>query len=155
MKTCTVLMHAALLLASCGSVFAQTSPAALTLTAGTAIPITFPRTLDASKLRAGDMVTVRTDQVIVASLGERVPRSSKLTGTVVKAYSSGASNDPSELAVKFDTLNVREQAFPIHVALRALASFVLSYGRASPAADYGSLESDLQFESLLRVGSQQ
>ena len=144
MKMCVILTQAALFWAFCCSLAAaQVSQPALSLPAGTAIPITFPHALDGGKLRVGDAVITKTDQVILGSEGERIPRGSKLVGTVVEVQPSKASTDPSELAIKFETLSVGDQAFPIHVALRALASFVLANSSASPAADYGSLDSDL------------
>jgi hypothetical protein len=144
MKICAVPEQVALSIAFCCSLAAAQIPKpALSLPGGTAIPITFPHTLDAAKLKVGDAVITKTDQVILGPGGERIPRGSKLVGSVVDVQPPKTSTDPSELAIKFETLNVRAQAFPIHVALRAVASFVLSYSSTSPAADYGSLDSDL------------
>ena len=119
-----------------GVVAAQAAPAELTLPAGTAIPITFPHTLDASNLKAGDAVVTKTDQVILAPDGTRIPRGSQLTGIVVEASQSA-------LAIRFETLASRGRTYHVHAALRALASFVLSLDSHSPAADYGSLDWDL------------
>lgn len=120
----------------CGVAAAQAAPAELKLPAGTAIPITFPHTLDASNLKVGDAIVTRTDQVIFAPDGARIPRGSQLAGTVVEAGQSG-------LAIRFETLTSRGRTYHVHVALRALASFVLSLDSHSPAADYGSLDWDL------------
>jgi hypothetical protein len=125
-------------LALCTGIAAARAPQpALSLPAGTAIPVAFPHALDAAKLRVGETVIVKTNQVILASGGERIRSGSQLTGSVVEVQSSGASTDPSELAIRFDTLHVGDQMFPVHVALRALASFVDSYSAHSPSVDNG------------------
>jgi len=137
MSKCGVVTQLALVLVfCCGVAAAQAAPAELTLPTGTAIPITFPHTLDASNLKVGDAVVTKTDQVILAPDGARIPRGSQLAGSVVEA-------GPSELAIRFDTLTSRGRTYRVHVALRALVSFVLSLDSHSPAADYGSLDWDL------------
>jgi hypothetical protein len=144
MKIYVRLTQVALSLASCCCLAAaQAPPPALSLPAGTAIPITFPHTLDAAKLKVGDAVTTKTDQVILGSGGAPIPRGSQLMGSVVEVQPSKSSADPSELAIKFETLKVRDQVFTIHVALRALASFVDSYSTRSPAVDNGYPESSV------------
>jgi hypothetical protein len=138
MKICVVLTQVALTLTFCGCFAAtQTPQPGLSLPAGTAIPISFPHTINAAKLKVGDAVITKTDQMVLGSGGERIPRGSKLVGSVVEVQPSRSSTDPSELAIRFETLRVRDQVFPIHVALRALASFVDSYSTRSPAIDHG------------------
>jgi hypothetical protein len=116
---------------------AQEPKTNLSLPPGTAIPVTFAHTLDAAKLKAGDPVVAKTDQRIILAGGERIPRGAKLVGSVVQAQPLISSGGPSELAIKFDTLQSRDQNFSIHVAIRALASFVDSYSTRSPAVDHG------------------
>lgn len=109
----------------------------LSLPAGTAIPFSFGHTLDAAKLKVGDPIIVKTDQRILLAGGQRIPRGAKLLGSVVEAQPLTPSGGASELAIKFDALKVRDRSFPIHVALRAVASFVDSYSTRSPAIDHG------------------
>ena len=127
----------------CGLAAAQASQPTLSLPPGTAIPITFTQALDGAKLKLGDTVTTKTDQVIIGSNGERIPRGSKLLGSVIEVQPQKTSTDRAELAIKFETLSFRDQSLHIHVALRAMASFVIVSSSTSPAADYGSLDSDL------------
>ena len=127
----------------CGVAAAQTPQPKSSLLAGTAIPITFPNTLDAARLKVGDPVVTKTDQVILLPEGERIPRGSQLVGSVVEVQPAMSSIRSSNLAIKFETLKTRDRIYTVHVALRALASFVISSDSHSPAWDYGSLDSDL------------
>ena len=138
MKIPIAAINVMLGLALCSGIAAGRTPQpALPLPAGTAIPVTFPHAFDATKLKVGDALTVKTNQVILTSGGERIRSGSQLTGSVVEIHASVASTDPSELAIRFDALHVGDQVFPVHVALRALASFVDSYSAHSPAIDNG------------------
>jgi len=121
----------------CGLAAAPASQKALSLPVGTVIPVTFPHTIDSAKLKVGDTVMVKTDQVIFGAGGERIRSGSQLVGSVVEVQSPGPSTGPSELAIRFETLRMRDHAFPIRVALRALASFVNSQNTRSPVVDNG------------------
>jgi hypothetical protein len=107
------------------------------LPVGTAIPVTFTHTLDALKLKVGDPIIAKTDQVIILAGGQRIPRGAKLIGSVIEVQPMISSGGPSELAIKFGTLRLRDRSFSIHVAIRAMASFVDSYSTRSPAVDHG------------------
>ncbi len=131
-------------LALCYGIAAAREPqSALSLPAGTAIPVTFPHTLDATKLKIGDRVIAKTDQVILGSGGERIRSGSELVGSVVEVQPSGSSTNPAMLGIRFETLHVRDRDYAIHVALRALASFVDSYSVHSPAVDNGYQENSV------------
>ena len=116
---------------------AQMSESSLALPAGTAIPVTFTHTLDAAKLKIGDPIVAKTDQMIIVAGKQPIPRGSRLIGSVVEIHPSTSVGGPSDLAIKFDTLQVRDRSLPIHVAIRAVASFVDSYSSRSPAVDHG------------------
>lgn len=116
---------------------AQAPDTNLSLPAGTAIPISFGHTLDSARLKSGDAIIVKTDQRILLPGGQRIPRGAKLVGRVVEAQPIMSPGGSSELAFKFDTLQVRDRSFPIHVGLRAVASFVDSYSTRSPVVDHG------------------
>jgi hypothetical protein len=109
----------------------------LSLPPGTAIPVTFTHTLDAAKLKVGDQIIAKTDQVIIIAGSLRISGGAKLVGRVVEAQPMISSGGPSELAIKFDSLKVRDRSFLIHVAIRAMASFVDSYITRSPMVDNG------------------
>ncbi len=132
----------ALLIGTCLAA-AQSPQPASSLPAGTAIPIHFPHTLDAANLKVGDAVIAKTDQSILGAGGLRIPRGSQLIGSVVEVQPLASPSDRSELAIKFDSLHVRDRSIPVHVALRALASFVDSYSTRSPAVDNGYPESSV------------
>jgi hypothetical protein len=127
----------------CGLASARASQPTLSLPVGTAIPVTFPHTINAAKLKVGDAVIVKTDQVILGSGGERIRSGSELVGRVVEVQPTRSSTDPSELSIRFETLRVQDQAIPIRVSLRALASFVDSYSTRSPAVDHGYPDSSV------------
>jgi hypothetical protein len=115
----------------------------IALPAGTSIPVTFPHTLDAAKLKAGDPIIAKTDQVVLGPGGERIKSGSQIVGTVVEIQSSGSPSAPSELAIRFDTLHVGDQTLPIRVSLRALASFLDYYSNRSPVVDNGYPQSSV------------
>jgi len=142
MNITMAVSRAALSLVFCTCLAAAQSPQpASSLPAGTAIPVHFPHALDAANLKVGDAVVVKTDQTILGAGGLRIPRGSQLVGSVVEVQPLASNH--SELAVKFDSLRVRGRSIPIHVALRALASFVDSYGTRSPVVDNGYPESSV------------
>jgi hypothetical protein len=122
---------------------AQMSEASLALPAGTAIPVTFTHTLDAAKLKIGDPIVAKTDQMILVAGGQPIPRGARLIGSVVETHPSMSSGGPSDLGIKFDTLQVRDRSFSIHIAIRAIASFVDSYSTRSPAVDNGYPENSV------------
>ena len=138
MRSRCLIIAVLLSLVSCFRLSAvQESKTDLSLPPGTAIPVTFTHTLDAAKLKVGDPIIAQTDQMIIIAGGQRIPRGAKLVGRVVEAQPMISSGGPSELAIKFDSLNVRDRSFLIHVAIRAMASFVDSYSTRSPAVDHG------------------
>jgi len=139
MKISVAISRAVLSLIFCSCAAAAQSPQPVSsLPAGTAIPVHFPHALDAANLKVGDAVVAKTDQTILGPSGLRIPRGSQLTGTVMEVQPQASSSDHSELAIKFDSLHVRDRAIPVRVALRALASFVDSYGTRSPVVDNGT-----------------
>src|ERR1700683_5610600 len=138
MKTRFLIIVLLFSLAFCFRLEAAQEPKTnLSLPPGTTIPVTLTHTLDAAKLKAGDPIIAKTDQRILLANGELIPRGAKLVGSVVEAQPSISSGGPSELAIKFDALQARDQNFSLHVAIRALASFVDSYSSRSPAVDNG------------------
>lgn len=126
-----------------GIAAARDPQSALSFPAGTAVPITFLHTLDSAKLKIGDRVIAKTDQVILGSGGERIRSGSELVGRVVEVQPSGSSTNPAILGIRFETLRVRDHDYSIRVALRALACFVDSYSIHSPAIDNGYQENSV------------
>jgi hypothetical protein len=127
----------------CSGLAARNRQPALTLPAGTAIPVTFPHTLDAAKLKAGDTFIAKTDQVVLGPGGERIKGGSPIVGTVVDVQSPTNPAGSSELAIRFDSLRVGEQTLSIHVSLRAIASFLDYYSNRSPVIDNGYPENSV------------
>lgn len=138
MKARIAATSAILSLVFCSGLAAARDPQpSLGLPVGTAIPVTFPHTLDAAKLKVGDTIIAKTDQVVLGPGGERIKSGSQIVGTVVDVQSSGNAAAPSELAIRFDTLRAGDQTLAIRVSLRALASFLDYYSNRSPVVDNG------------------
>jgi hypothetical protein len=143
MKARIAATSAILSLVFCTGLAARDPQPSLALPVGTAIPVTFPHTLDAAKLKAGDTIIAKTDQVVLGPGGERIKSGSQIIGTVVDVRTPGNVTTPSELAIRFDTLRSGDQSLAIRVSLRALASFLDYYSNNSPVVDNGYPENSV------------
>jgi hypothetical protein len=111
-------------LALLGCVAFAPAARALTLPSETAIPVMFTCTLDARKVKAGDVVTAKTMQVVLLPNGAQLPKGTLVTGHVVEARpfkfdeTPYAVQQPSYLSIKIDRLADN----PVATSVRALAS---------------------------------
>jgi hypothetical protein len=131
-----IILEVLLSLSSLAPIAANQAGGAAPPPPGTAIPVMFSHTLDSARVKPGDPIVAKTTQIIVLPSGERIPRGAKLAGQIVAA-NLNTSNGPSQLAIRFDTLEYRDRSVSIRVGLRAMASFVDSYGTSSPIVDHG------------------
>jgi len=138
----SVILETLLILASLVPVAATQTSGTQPLPSGTAVPIVFSHTLDASKLKVGDFIQAKTTQVILLPGGERIPRGAKLDGKIV-AGRPLTSQGPSELSFRFDTLAYRNKSVPVQMRVRAMASFVDSSSVMFALIDYGNQDNSL------------
>jgi hypothetical protein len=71
-----------------------------------AFPIKVTKTLDSSKLKAGDAITVETLGSFKLPDGTLVPKGSKLAGHVTASKARSKGDSDSELTIAFDKLDV-------------------------------------------------
>jgi len=81
----------------------QTMPAAV---GHGAFPVKVTKTLDSSKLKAGDSIEVETGGSFKLADGTLVPKGSKLEGKVVSSKSRSRGDADSELTLSFDQLRI-------------------------------------------------
>ena len=104
---------------------------AITPPGETAIPVIFTHTIDAKKVKAGDVVTAKTMQVVLLPNGEQLPKGTLVTGHVVEARlfkfdeTPYAVQQPSYLSIQLDHVAENQVA----TSVRALAS-AMAVGQA-------------------------
>lgn len=89
------------------------------LPAGTILPVTLSKSINASKAGPGMEIRAKVMQDIP---GTSIRRGAGVIGHVVKVNSSGAGQ--ASLEISFDSVKSHGRQIPIKVDLRALASFV-------------------------------
>ncbi len=123
-----------LVLLSASLTFAQVpnqsnSPMQAMLTPQTTLPVSFTKTVSASRAKAGDQVEAKTMQAVLLSNGQEIPRGAKVLGHVVRANpfvydkTPYAKQPQGELTIQFDSLVSRGETLPLHVSLRAIADY--------------------------------
>ncbi len=108
--------------------------------APTTLPIAFTKTVSANDAHTGDVVLAKTEQQVSLANGTVIPSGAKVTGHVVAA--SGFTYDktpyahqkPSELSIRFDSVEVAGEALPLDVTVRAMADPLSSWGAREPKA---------------------
>jgi hypothetical protein len=101
--------------------------------AATAIPVVFTQTLDAGKVKPGEIVTARTTQVVLLAGGRELPSGTALIGHVTGSTpfvfnpAPYAVQKPSTLSVRFDKIVASGSAIPVNVSIRAIAGPVASH----------------------------
>lgn len=122
--------------------------------AGTAIPIAFAKTIKTTKAKAGDPVVAKTTQVVRLQNGESLPKGTVLTGHVVQAIpfhfddADYAVQQPSVLAIRFDSLRARGTQTALRVSVRVLANANQARDAVTP---HGIDESD-HLGTMILVG---
>ena len=87
--------------------------------AGTILPVSLNKGLNASKVHTGQEIRARVMQDVP---GTQMRRGAEVVGHVVEVNSS--RNGPAKLAIRFDSVRVHGQSIPVSTNLRAMASFV-------------------------------
>lgn len=109
-----------------------------TLPPDTTLPVVFTHGIDARKATPGETITAKTMQVVVLPGGEQLSKGTTLVGRVVAANpfhfddTPYAAQQPSTLAIRFDSLMQSGQQVPISVSVRALANAVESWTAEAP-----------------------
>jgi hypothetical protein len=110
-----------------GSVAFPQSTQAPSLAPGTTLPIEFERTIDSDHVRVGDPVVAKTTQQVRLANGQLLPAGTHVTGRVTVSSAFAFDKTPyakqrsSTLAIRFDSLQSKEEALPLHVYVRAMA----------------------------------
>ncbi len=153
----TLLLSSSVALAQSG----RPAPAAPALQARTILPIAFTNTVSANDAHAGDIVRAKTEQQVRLANGSVIPSGARVTGHVVAAkvfvYNKTpyAHQEPSELSIRFDSLEVAGATLPLDVTVRAMADPLSSWGAREPqSTDYDSLATITQIGGDQLIPSQ-
>ncbi|HKT23935.1 MAG TPA: hypothetical protein VJR04_05000 [Terriglobales bacterium] len=93
------------------------------LAAGTTIPATLSKSIDARKAKSGDQVTAKTTQDVRSNAGVVIPRGSRLIGHVTDAKAKAKGDSESTLGIAFDQAVLKNgQQIPLDASIRALAA---------------------------------
>jgi hypothetical protein len=126
--------------------FVLLSPLALSaqspsLDASTTLPITFTRSVDASRAKAGDLVEATTLQQVKLSSGAVIPSGARVTGHVVEAAGFIFDKTPyakqaaSRLSIRFDSVQSGSTSIPLNVTVRAIADSITSINAYAPLSN--------------------
>lgn len=106
--------------------------------ASTAIPVMLTRSVAAGDARPGDPVLTKTIEDVDLPGGRVLPRSSVLTGRVVESTrfifdtTPYATQKPSVLSIRFDSMAAPGGTIPVTLSMRALAGPVASHEAETP-----------------------
>jgi hypothetical protein len=93
------------------------------LAAGTTIPATLTKPVDARKAKSGDQVMAKTTQDVRSDSGVVIPRGSRLIGHVTDAKAKAKGDSDSTLGIAFDRAVLRNgQEIPLNASIKALAA---------------------------------
>jgi hypothetical protein len=129
-------------LALFGSVAMVPASRAITLPAQTTIPVIFTHTENAAKVKAGDVVTAKTMQVVLLPNGNQLPKGSLVIGHIVEARpfkfddTDYAVQQASYLSIKIDQVVDKSGPSPVVASVRAMADPVSSREALSPHGIY-------------------
>ena len=122
---------------SLGAVAQQVPP-------GTVLPVSLNTTLDARRDQPGKPISGRVMQQVSLPDGERIPEGPRILGHVVSTRAASPSS-PSQVTLRFDSLEYRGRRLDITAHLRALASTEQVFQSKLPTNawdDYGTSPSD-------------
>ncbi len=97
------------------------------LPVSTAIPVSFPRTIDAGKIQPGAEVVAKTIQIVTLPGGRSFPKGTEVVGHVTEARAYRYDQAPyahqksSYLAIHFDRIQTGNSTIPVNLTVRALA----------------------------------
>ena len=149
-------LSSALALSQAASGASSVSPSSRTV-----LPITFTKTLSASKARAGDVVRAKTTQATTLPSGEVVPAGTEVVGHVAVATPFAYDKTPyamqkeSLLEIEFDAVRIGGHDVPLKLTIRAMADPIVSWGAREPkSTDLDSLDTVTQIGGDELVPSQ-
>jgi hypothetical protein len=109
------------------------------LAAGTTIPATLTKSVDARKAKPGEEITAKTTQDIHTASGLVIPRRSKLVGHVTDAKARAKGDSESALGVAFDHAVLRNgEQVPFQANIQALAAATSTASAAGSDDAFGS-----------------
>lgn len=110
------------------------------LAAGTTIPATLTKPVDARKAKAGDEVAAKTTQDVRSDSGVVIPRGSRLVGHVTDAKAKANGDAESSLGIAFDHAVLRNgQQIPFHAGIRSLAAAENTTSASMGDDNFGSM----------------
>jgi hypothetical protein len=136
------VLAAALLLWSVGA-------AAQEIPAGTVLPVMLNSTLDARRDQPGKIIAGQVMQDVRLPGGAKIPSGAKVFGHVVSVQRGAGA--PSQVAIKFDAIEVRGRRLPLTAHLRALGSMEEVFQARLPTNswdDYGTSTSDWNTQQI-------
>src|SRR5438105_8901640 len=93
------------------------------LAAGTTIPATLSKPVDARKAKPGDEISAKTTQEVRSASGVVIPRGSRLVGHVTDAKAKSKGDTESALGIAFDHVVLRNgQQVPLNASIKAIAA---------------------------------
>jgi len=109
------------------------------LAAGTTIPATLTKPIDARKAKSGDQVVAKTTQDVRSDSGVVIPRGSRLIGHVTDAKAKAKGDSESALGIAFDQAVLKNgQQIPLNASIRALAASANSASASMGDDNFGS-----------------
>jgi type IV secretory pathway VirB10-like protein len=109
------------------------------LAAGTTIPATLSKPIDARKAKSGDQVVAKTTQDVRSDSGVVIPRGSRLIGHVTDAKAKAKGDSESALGIAFDQAVLKNgQQIPLNASIRALAASANSASAGTGDDNFGS-----------------
>ena len=109
------------------------------LAAGTTIPATLSKPVDARKAKPGDEITAKTTQDVRGESGVVIPRGSHLVGHVTNAQAKAKGDSESALGIAFDHAVLRNgQQVPLNASIRALAAATNNTAASMGDDNFGS-----------------
>jgi hypothetical protein len=91
--------------------------------AGTILPVVLRSTLSFENSKAGQILRGQIAQTVPLPDGRRIPKGSRVEGTIVQASPASAENG-ARLSFQFDKVKVGTQWVPVTTNLRAVAGFM-------------------------------
>lgn len=93
------------------------------LAAGTKIPATLNKSVDARKAKPGDEIAAKTTQSVRSESGVTIPRGSRLIGHVTEANARAKGDSESALGIVFDRAVLKNgQEIPLNASVQAIAA---------------------------------
>jgi len=117
-----------------------TRGSAISIPAGTVLPVRLNSSLSSSKSKPGQVITASIMQDVPLPGGGKIHRGSKVRGHII-AVNAATATSPASVSLQFDALLASGQTIPVVTNLRALAGFMEVLEAQTPTTAPG--ESDV------------